>query len=145
MAGPYIFPTAETSKQWQQDVKAAGGFVTVIPRGPAAGTYAARFPNVDGLPSGSYTYTIAPVAVIMWQYGQIAEDEAYRIYDDAAQWIRDAGSAVVDSIAEALAAAGKAAGKAAGGVFEGFWWLLVPAAVLAAYLYLPEPKRKRRR
>lgn len=137
MPEPYILPTHDTFTEWVNDVKAAGGVVTVIPKGLSRGAYAARFPNVDGLPPASYVYVKAPVAVLLWQFGQLTEDEINLLEGDMVQWVEDAGSAVVDTIADAIEMLGKAAGKAAGAAVSGWWWLLIPAGFLAWTIYGP--------
>lgn len=143
MPEPYIWPTHDTFVEWGNDVKAAGGILTVIPKGLARGAYAARFPNVDGLDPSQYVYVPAPRAVLLWQFGQDVSGQIDLFEADIVDWVESVGSTVVDTIAEALAITGKAAGKAAAGALEGWWWLLIPAAALAAYLYLPAPARRR--
>lgn len=137
MAGPYIFPTEATSRQWQADVKAQGGVVTVIPRGLNQGAFAARFPNVDGLPPSSYTYVLAPEAVLIYQFGTRVEAEWDARWADWVIFVHEIGGNIAENLGDIVGDIGGGLGKGLGGALVGWWWLLAAVGV-GAYIFRDE-------
>ena len=143
MAGPYILPTVETFRRWAQDVHDAGGVVTVIPpqwSALEAGAYAARFPAMGGLPHGSYTYVVAPYAVLLWEFGQLTEEQYTLALAELQDSIRTAGSNVAENIGDLVGDIGGGVGRGLASVVSGWWWLLLAAGVV---LYASGSARRR--
>lgn len=133
MAGPYLFPTVETFRQWARDVHDAGGLVTVIPPQWStlnAGAYAARFPAVDGLPRSSYTYVLAPYAVLLWELGQLTQEEYSKAAGDFVDYVESLGSNAAENIGDILGGIGGGVGRGLFGVVSGWWWLLAGVGVV---------------
>lgn len=127
MAGPYITPTRDTFARWVADVKDAGGVVTVIPPQVSslnAGAYAARFPAEAGLPRGSYTYVIAPYAVLLWEFGQLTEEQYTLAVAELQDYVRALGSNVAENVGDVIGSVGEGVGAGIGHVVAGWWWLL---------------------
>lgn len=137
MAGPYILPTHDTFVQWASDVKAGGGVVTAFPRGAEAGAYAARFPAEGGLPPSRYTYVLAPLAVLAWQFGQITEGQYTQALADFQDFIRSIGSNVAENIGDVVGDIGSGLGEGLVSAISGWWWLLAAVGV-GAYIFRDE-------
>lgn len=143
MAEPYIWPTVETFRRWASDVHAAGGVVTVIPPQWSSleqGAYAARFPAIGGLPHGSYTYVVAPYAILLWEFGQLTEAQYTLALAEFQDSIRTAGSNVAENIGDLVGDIGGGVGRGLVSAVSGWWWLLLAAGVV---LYVSGSARRR--